>query len=108
MIIIRDMVRGMAFAAMLMVAAPVSAFDTIRDLHWYPGHNGLLFRTTDLLRNPDDCARMDFYILAKSHQHFDQLYAAFLTAFSTGRRIEFSLVGCVDGLPTMGHMSAYP
>lgn len=76
----------------------------ITQIVFYKGHSGVLMRYSSM-SDPDHCGRHDYYILSTSHPYYEEIYAALLSARMTGRELELSISGCLDGLPQVIHVA---
>ena len=64
-------------------------------LYWFKTHTGVLIKHTQQT-DPEACGSGNYFILAKSHPHFEPAYAMLLSAFTAGREVSFTISGCLE------------
>lgn len=78
----------------------------VKIIHYYDGHLGVLVQQPDMI-DPDSCGRKEWYILRDSHPHYKEIYSLILASHVSGQPLEFFLVGCVQGLPSIAHVYSH-
>lgn len=56
--------------------------------------NEIIIELANSVSNGEDCSINSSFVLLKSHPSFDQMYAAILSAFHAGTKIEGWVNGC--------------
>lgn len=72
-------------------------------VHYYKWHTGLLV-SQKTMKNPDGCARADFYMLEKSHPFYKELTALIVASHLARQVILFNVDGCSEGFPAIQHV----
>lgn len=81
-------------------AAAVTTF------HYYNGHIGLLI-AQNVMVNPDNCERSEYYILQKDHPYYKEITALIMAAHFSSQPLIFFVQGCAQGIPAIQHVVSY-
>ena len=66
----------------------------------YQGHTGLLIKLSNMI-NPDACARIDWFILPKTHVYYKEIYSLLLATNYADKSITIDVAGCDQGFPVI-------
>ena len=92
-----------------ILSTSISVADTNIDygqfetMHLWESHDGLLV-VHETQQSAESCRRSDFYILPKSHAHYNEMRSLILSAFIEGKDARLRLIGCAENFPRITHI----
>ena len=104
------MKKTVVLAITVLIQTPCLAdtnidYGLVETMHYWQGHDGLLI-VHETQRTAQNCSRGDFYILPKSHTHYDEMLSLISSAFIEGKRARLRLIGCAENFPRITHIYA--
>jgi len=85
------------FAVQAFAARNHIGWRSIKGVHAYKTHTGLLYQMDYMIHN--GCTKNYWYILPKNHPYYAEIKEMMLLARSMNRKVAIALEGCHEGYP---------